>query len=162
MSLVMPALGKNKSGAYTARYANLADVRDDYERLYGKRREERFRVPAGTTPAQAKRQYADWHSEISGRIATLRAVRRGEGIELSHKDAVALSGRWYSWFVARYHDEPGDPKRWDMAFRELIDEAERYAPKEVRERPWIGMDWTRDPEVLSHIRPYLADVGLTA
>jgi len=162
MGFVLPGVKTSKSGAQTARQVIPADVRDEYKRLYGKRREERWRAKAGTSPAEAKRQYADWVSEINRRIQAIRASQRGDGITLTQKDALALAGEWYVWFVARHEDAPGDPKRWDAEIWHLIDALREHAPDEVLDQHQSDLEWTRDPNVRQGIRPLLADLGHTA
>ena len=109
MGWVLPKLTKTKSGASLARQAIPADVRDEYRSLYGKRREERWRGAPETPVAEQKRLYSEWVAEIAGRIAAIRAAKRGEGIDLSREDALALAGEWYSWFVARMKTPPASP-----------------------------------------------------
>jgi hypothetical protein len=162
MGFVLPAVKKNKNGAEIVRIAIPVDVRDEYARLYGRRWEERWRPKAGQSPADQKRGCADWIGEINRRIATIRAARRGEGIELSHKDALALAGEWYTWFVTPREDAPGDPAHWDQLFWQLIEAMEQHAPPEVREQPQHDLSWARDPDVRDGIRPVLADFGHTA
>jgi hypothetical protein len=150
------------SGAVIARQVIPADIRDDYKRLYGVAWEERWHAPPGAPIAERKRLYGEWIAEITGRIEALRAAKRGDGIDLSHKDAVALAGEWYNWFVARYEDNPGESAHWALGVDLLIDDMLCYAPEEVREQ---GMSahpgWERDPEVRVGMRPVIADHGET-
>jgi len=67
-----------------------ADVRDEYARLYGKRAEERFTTTAAII--EARREWHEWQAAIDGRIANIRAARRGDGITLTRRDARALAG----------------------------------------------------------------------
>jgi integrase len=145
-----------------ARQVIPTDIRDDYKRLYGVAWEERWRAEPGTPAAQCKRLYGEWNAEIAARFEALRAAKRGDGIDLNHKDAVALAGEWYNWFVARYEDNPGESAHWALGVDLLIDDMLRYAPEEVREQ---GMSahpgWERDPEVRAGMRPVIADHGET-
>jgi hypothetical protein len=136
---------------------------DEYRRLFGKGYEERWRSDPGE-PAwpQRKQLYGEWVAKISRRIEAIRAANRGEGIALSRQDAAALAGEWYSWFVARHEDAPGNPKLWDAEQWSIIDAMLQYAPEEVRAEPMDGLEWTRDPEVRKGIQPVLADRGYTA
>jgi hypothetical protein len=162
LNTTLPKPKATKSGAEIVRQVIPADVRDDYERLYGKRWEERWRIAPGTPVAERKRQCAEFLAERSRRFEAIRAAKRGEGIDLSHKDALALAGKWYSWFVARHEDAPGAPEHWTTGFWVLVDAMLEHAPDEVREQPIKGLEWTRDPDVRAGIRPVLADHGLTA
>jgi hypothetical protein len=86
-------------------------------RLYGVRREARFRQAADTSRHEAKTRHAEWAAEIETRIATLRAEARGEGQPFTGINAIALAGRWYTWFVKQHEDDPVPVKRW----REMSD-----------------------------------------
>ena len=162
MGFVLPGPKTTKSGANVSRQVIPADVGDEYERLYGKRWEERWRAEPGTPHAERKRLYGEWVAEIARRIEALRAEKRGDGINLSHKDALALAGDWYSWFVERHEDDPGKPETWETGQWLIIDDMLRYAPDHVREEPISDLAWTRDPEVRAGIRPVIADRGDTA
>ncbi len=162
MGFILPKPKTTASGAEIVRQVIPADVRDEYERVYGKRREERWRAEPGTPAAERKRLYGEWLAEINRRFSAIRASQRGEGIELSHKDALALAGEWYSWFVARHEDDPGKPETWEAGQWLIIDDMLRYAPDHVREEPISDLAWTRDPEVRAGIRPVIADRGDTA
>jgi hypothetical protein len=140
-----------------------ADIRADYKRLYGVAWEERWRAEPGTSAAERKRRYGEWNAEITRRIEVLRAAKRGDGINLDFKEAVALAGAWYDWFVARHEDNPGDPEGWDAAFWDVVGEMLRCAPEEVlRDGMAKHPGWERDPEVRAHMRPIIADNGDTA
>jgi hypothetical protein len=65
-------LKRIKSGAYKARKAIPAAVRDAYQNLYGQGREVIFTLPAGTPPNVAKTQHAEWLALVERRIETLR------------------------------------------------------------------------------------------
>jgi integrase len=151
----------NKSGV--ARYAIPADVREEYQRLYGKRREERWRSPPGMSAGQCKRLYSEWVAEISGRIEAIRAAKQGNGIDLSYKEGVGLAGEWYRWFIGKHETDPGDPKSWDFGFDWLVDKMLERAPEEVLENGMMKHPgWDRDPEVRAHVRPFIAEHGDTA
>jgi hypothetical protein len=104
----------------------------------------------------------EWEAEVASRIAAIRGAQRGEGIDLTRKDAVGFAGEWYNWFVARYETDPGRPERWETEWWRLVDALLDHAPAEVREEPIRDLEWTRDPEIRAGIRPVLADRGHTA
>jgi len=79
MALRMVELVRAKGGGFIARKGIPADVRDDYERLYGVRWEAQLRIPSGTPIPFAKSQHGEWLAEIETRIAALRAHGNGEG-----------------------------------------------------------------------------------
>ncbi len=89
-----------KRGGFVARKVIPGDVRDEYAKLYGQRTEERLKT--NTMPiVLARAKHREWSSEIEARIANIRATRKGEGRTLTPKEARALAGEWYHWFVAR-------------------------------------------------------------
>jgi hypothetical protein len=163
MGFTLPGRKTLKTGAEISRYAIPDDVRDEYLRLHGKRREERWRAEPRTSEGQRKRSYSEFVAEISGRIEAIRAAKRGDGIDLSHKEAVALAGEWYRWFIAKHEANPGDPKSWDFGFDVLLDKMRERAPEEVLEDGMSKhLGWERDPEVRAHVRPFIAEYGDTA
>ena len=153
---------QDSRGNYSARKRLPDDVRDEYGRLYGARFEAKFSAPASLGKQHAEQKFHEWKAEIKSRIEAIRKAQRGEGIDLARKNAAALAGQWYEWFVAQYEDEPGDPVAYEEALWGIIEAMRDFAPDEVRERPLKNMDWTRDPEVRKGIRPVLADLGHTA
>jgi hypothetical protein len=80
------------TGEFVARKGIPADVREAYARLYKVFWEERLTLPANTPPHEAKRRHGEWLAEIETRIATLRAVAKGEGQPLTRINAIALAG----------------------------------------------------------------------
>jgi hypothetical protein len=100
----MALLQRRKSGGYKARKVIPADVRAEYRAVYGKGHEEIFSAPGADSLPLAKRKHNDWLSEIEGRIATLRAKQRGEGRDLTQREARALAGAWYRWFVGLHEN----------------------------------------------------------
>jgi hypothetical protein len=162
MGFTLPGRKTLKTGAEISRYAIPDDIRDEYQRLHGKRREERWRAEPGTSEGQRKRSYCEFVAEISGRIEAIRAAKRGDGIDLSRAQAAALAGEWYSWFCERHENDPGRPERWDQEFWHFVGELQRFAPDDVRAEPMRDLEWSRDPEIRAGIRPYIADTGYTA
>ena len=100
MALRMVALIRVKDGGWFARKGIPADVRDEYARLYGVRWEAHLKLSGDTREHEAKKLLAEWTAEVETRIATLRAQKNGEGQPLTKLNAIALAGRWYTWFVS--------------------------------------------------------------
>ncbi|MCW1996523.1 hypothetical protein ABIE85_005018 [Bradyrhizobium diazoefficiens] len=112
MALRMVGLNRASDGRWFARKGIPEDVREDYQRLYGTKREAHLKLPADTPKYEAKARLGEWEAEVETRIATLRAQRNGEGQPLTRLNAIALAGRWYNWFVKLHEDDPGPAKRW--------------------------------------------------
>src|SRR6516162_5397459 len=122
MALRMVTLSR-RNGHWFARKGIPADVREEYARLYGVRREAHLKLPGDTPRAEAKIRNAEWTAEIETRIATLRAQQNGEGQPLTRLNAIALAGRWYNWFVKQHEDDPGPARDWRLLsdlFVELV------------------------------------------
>jgi integrase len=115
-------MARVKSGAFKGRKGIPADVRDEYAALHSKRWEELFRAPPDCTPQRAKVLRAEWEAEIENRIATIRAKQRGEGRDLTQREAHELAGEWYRWFVSRHDDSPGEPQQWAQLSERITDE----------------------------------------
>jgi hypothetical protein len=162
MAFRMSSLQRSKSGSYTARKGIPKDVRAEYQRLYGQGWEAKLALPAGTRPQEAKARHAEWLAEIETGIAAIRAAKRGEGQPLSKRDAHALAGQWYQWYVARHEDDPGTPDYWRVLWDVLIDRLEDFAPQRVIEDGWRDLEWTHEPEVREGMRPLIADEAKTA
>ncbi|WP_130229366.1 hypothetical protein [Bradyrhizobium sp. Leo121] len=164
MALRMVALGRAADGRWFARKGVPEDVREEYARLYGVRREAHLKLPADTPRHEAKARLGEWEAEIETRIATLRAQRNGEGQPLTRVNAIALAGRWYNWFVAQHEDDPGPAKRW----RELSDifvwVIRLHAPDSYEEdsRSDPQWDWAKEPEVREAVRPQVAEEARVA
>jgi hypothetical protein len=108
MAIVMVSLNSSKSGAFVARKAIPQDARAEYKRLHGVSREVILKIPK----AQAKALHGQWLAEVETRIERIRAAAKGEGQPLTKLNALALSGRWYAWFVAQHESDPGSPENW--------------------------------------------------
>jgi hypothetical protein len=102
----MVTLRQDGKGNYSARKRLPDDVREEYGRLYRAHHEAKFSAPASTGSLAAKQRFRDWEAEIASRIAAIRAAQRGEGIDLTKKDALGLAGEWYNWFVTRHEADP--------------------------------------------------------
>jgi integrase len=149
-------MARVKSGALKARKAIPADIRDAYQTIYKKRWEELFHAPAGCPPQRAKSLRDAWSADIENRFATLRAKQRGEGHDLTARQARALAGEWYKWVVEQYEDNPGKPDewlQWQWAVTDEIEAAIGGDPAEI--------DWTA-PETRKEVHPIIADAAKTA
>jgi hypothetical protein len=98
-------------------------------------------------------------AEIESRIAALRAKQRGEGHDLTQREARALAGEWYKWFVGQHEENPGRPRDWEgvcWAFEDDLEESVR--DPDTGEIGELDME---DPEVREHVRkkvyPHFAD-----
>ncbi|WP_342714155.1 hypothetical protein [Bradyrhizobium sp. B039] len=165
MALRMVALNRATDGRWFARKGIPEDVRKDYQRLYGQKREAHLKLPADTPKHEAKARLGEWEAEVETRIATLRAQRNGEGQPLTKLNAIALAGRWYNWFVKQHEDDPGPAKRWrETADHFVWDVLRNEAPDSYEEDPSSDphCDWERAPEVREAVRPHVAELARTA
>jgi hypothetical protein len=103
----------SKSGSIIVRKGIPKDVRAEYQRLYAANWEAKLTIPAGTRPQDAKVRIGEWTAEVETRIATIRAAQRGEGQSLTQRQAFALAGEWYGWYVGRHEENPGTPEHWN-------------------------------------------------
>lgn len=110
MAVRMVALVRSKNGEFVARKGIPADVREPCARLYGVKWEEQLKLPAGTSKHEAKKRLGEWSAEFETRIAALRATANGEGQPLTRLNAIALAGRWYTWFIRQHADNPGNAR----------------------------------------------------
>jgi hypothetical protein len=158
----MPALVRTKTGAFQSRQRIPKDVADDHGRLYGQRHEVKLYLPASTSEQEAKQLHAEWIATNLSRVKAIRAARDGTGLSLTQREAVALSGEWYRWWLSQYEEAPGSSDVWDAAFWAFIDELQQHAPDEVRAQAWSDLEWTRDPDVRAGVRPKLVELAQTA
>src|SRR6516164_9516679 len=114
--LRMVHLKRTPTGGYKARKGIPADVRDNYQRLYGQRREAVFSRPSGMPAAQAKTEFSEWVAREESRIESLRKRARGEGISLTRKEALGLSGEWYRWFVGKHQAAAENDKEAELGW----------------------------------------------
>ncbi|MGB9389338.1 MAG: hypothetical protein WCB70_05010, partial [Xanthobacteraceae bacterium] len=90
MARVATKITPTSEGGFSARKRIPADVRDAYQKHYGKKHEEWFN--SGPMPiALARAKHREWLNEIEARITNIRAERKGEGPTLSPMQARALS-----------------------------------------------------------------------
>jgi hypothetical protein len=161
----MASLNRKATGEFIARKGIPADVREAYFRLYRVRWEERLTLHAETSKHEAKTRLGEWTAEIETRIATLRATARGEGQPLTRINAIALAGRWYTWFVGQHEKDPGTPKRWrKMSDHLLYEVLYPEAPDEYHENPKADpqWEWAKKPEVREAVRPQIAELARVA
>jgi integrase len=157
----MVQLVRDSNGAYKARKRLPEDVREKYGCLYGQSHEAKFSQPSNVTPQVAKQRFSEWLADVEGKIAAIRSERTGEGRSLSHREARALAGEWYDWFIAR-HPFQGDRERWEQT-RDAVHEALRDTAGEARyEASDPDELWRTDENLRRQIRPLLADFGETA
>jgi hypothetical protein len=165
MAIRMVSLKSSRSGEWIARKGIPADARAEYKRLYGVGREAVLRVPANTSKAQAKARLGQWQAEVETQIERIRAAANGEGHPLTKLNALALAGRWYSWFVARHENDPGSPEHWAERKEHLTERVwYPHAPLEHLENPNADQSWpwTQWPEVREAVRAEVAEMALAA
>jgi hypothetical protein len=184
MSIRMAKLTRSKNGNFISRKGIPKDVRDAYTRLYRSSAkaplrvtragaaptaplvwEELFKRPAATSPSAAKVAWAEWCAEIDTRVATLRAAANGEGRPLTQRNALALAGKWYSWFLAQHENDTRLPSYWAELRDYLVwDVIGREAPDEYKadtdaDPHW---EWAKAPEVRDAVRPIIVELARPA
>jgi integrase len=152
MAFRMAGLKRRKSGAWGSRKTIPEEVRPDYEALYGKHCEELFYAPTSCPPQRAKVLHSEWEAEIDSRIAALRAKQRGEARDLTQREAHALAGEWYRWYVSQHEDNPGQLGHW-AKLREVL----FLLLEDAAGDPETGEIDLEDPEVREEVYPRLAD-----
>jgi integrase len=165
MAAFMVALKRRKNGGYAARKVIPKDVRQEYASLYGMGWEEKLNIPASTPPHEAKAQHGEWLAEIETRIAALRAAKKGAKQPLTRRNAHALAGEWYRWFVAQHEGDLRPPSHWRRLSDTLVwDVIHPHAPEEflndTRSDPtW---EWKAHPDVREAVRPLVAQEAKVA
>jgi integrase len=160
MTRVVIKLTPTAKGGWTARKRVPADVRGDYERLYGKRAEDRFN--SGPVPIElAKSKAREWHSVVETRIANIRATQRGAGRTLTPKEAEGLCGQWYDWFLARQGVKHWPAAVWADQASDVHD-ALSDAIREASGEPWADHTdpysvWHENAAARERARPIVAD-----
>jgi hypothetical protein len=182
MPIRMAKLTRSKNGDFISRKGIPADVREAYTRLYrgsakaalritkagGKLTapkvwEELFSRDGATSPSSAKVAWAEWCAEIDTRIAALRAAVRGEGQPLTQRNAQALAGRWYAYFLDQHENDIRLPSHWaDMREYFIWDVVGREAPDEYKsdtdaDPHW---EWAKAPAVRDAVRPIVVELAL--
>lgn len=136
----MSGLGRDKtSGSWTARKGIPSAIRSAYAAAFGPAWEEKFSRPASTSEREARAAHAEWVAGIEGRFHIIMAEIQGQGVDLTHKQAHALAGRWYRWKTDRHGEDPGAPPRWADEIRKLVEAIGRLAEevKEGRSQPIV-------------------------
>jgi integrase len=161
----MVSLGRAPDKRWFARKGIPKDIREDYARLYGVRREAHLKLPADTPRHEAKVRLGEWEAEVETRIATLRSQRKGEGRPLTKLNAIALGGRWYAWFLKLHEEDPGPAKRWrDMGEYLVWNVIRPEAPESYEENPKADphWEWAKTAEVRAAVRPQIAELARVA
>jgi hypothetical protein len=165
MASMMVALKRQKAGGFAARKVVPKDVRDEYARIFGVGWEEKLSIPAGCSHHEAKAHCGEWLAEIETRIGALRALKKGEGQPLTRRNAHALAGRWYSWYITKQEKDLRTPSHWrsmsDLLVWEVI---YRHAPEEFLQDTKADpeWEWKVHPEVRAAVRPVIAEEAKTA
>jgi hypothetical protein len=120
----MVSLRQDTKGNFSARKRLPNDVREEYGRRHGARFEAKFSAPATVGAHAAKQMFRDWETEVASRIEAIRAERTGKGTALTPRQARALAGEWYEWFIARH--PASDESKWET-LREQLHDALREA-----------------------------------
>lgn len=165
MASLMVALTGSKTSGFGARKVIPSDVRAEYAKLYGVKWEEKLRIPPGLSPHEAKAKCGEWVAEIETRIASLRAIAAGEGQPLTRRNAHALAGRWYGWYISRHEKDLRTPKHWRSMSDHLVwDVLYPHAPDEYHEDTKADpeWEWKAHPEVRAAVRPVIAEEAKTA
>lgn len=165
MALRMVGLNRASDGRWFARKGIPEDVREDYRRLYGTKREAHLKLAADTPKHEAKARLGEWEAEVETRIATLRAQRNGEGQPLTKLNAIALAGRWYLWFVKQHEADPGKPRYWRDLSHTLVWEVIRPEAPDTYEEDTKAdgqWDWAKEPDVREAVRPRIAEFARVA
>jgi integrase len=165
MAAFMVALKRRKTGGYVARKVIPTDVREEYAALYGMGWEEKLSIPASTPPHEAKAQHGEWLAEIETRIAALRAAKTGARQPLTRRNAHALAGEWYRWFLGQHEGDLRTPSHWRRLSDTLVwDVIHPHAPDEYLSdtRADPEWEWKARPEVREAVRPLVAQEAKVA
>jgi hypothetical protein len=165
MAPFMVTLKRRKTGGYAARKVIPQDVRKEYAALYGMVWEEKLSLPSGTSPSEAKAKHGEWLADIETRIAALRAAKNGQGQPLTRRNAHALAGEWYRWFIAQHEADLRTPSHWKKLGDTLIwDVIYSHAPKEFLQDTKADpeWEWKAHPDVRAAVRPMVAQEAKVA
>ena len=184
MPIRMAKLTRDKNGDFVSRKGIPKDVRDAYSRLHRssakaplrvtkaggsltvpKVWEELFKLSGATSEAVARVSWAEWSADIDTRVAGLRAAARGEGQPLTRINALALAGRWWSWFLKQHENDPRLPSYWaELQYYFIWDVIGFEAPSEHKENTAADpcWEWAKEPEVRDAVRPIVAELARVA
>jgi integrase len=158
----MAALKRSKSGSGTFQLRKRlpADVRLDYQALYGPAHEVKGTIPADTPLEKAKALHAEFHALIDNRIAALRAGKGSTGVDLTQREADAWAGDWYRWFTSQHLDNPGSPQDWDIIRYELWSMAGEAGDPQTREADFADPEVLSEVDTLARASQFLTDRGV--
>src|SRR5262249_49154042 len=164
MPRVATKLTPNKSGCFVARKRIPSDVQAEYFRPYGVKWEARLTIPSGTPIRIAQAQQREWLSEIEARVANIRAERNGHGQSLTPKDARALGGEWYHWYLERQRAQPQPLEHWEWVLERAVDVVrdEVLPYGHDHEDDDVETIWKRSPHARADLWPFLSDRCETA
>jgi hypothetical protein len=114
---------------------------------------------------QARARHREWLSEIETRISNIRAERKGEGSTLTQKEARALSGEWYNWYVARHSESSLSTEYWEGCLEAFVNQifygAEYH--REPADPYWdLSREWETNYEARGPARAMAADCAETS
>src|SRR4051794_7681863 len=112
MALPMAALTRTSTGAYVARKVIPKDIRPEYAAKYGNAWEAKFRLESGVSDYEARARFGEWLADIETRIGSLRATKKNGPQPLTRRNAYALAGLWYEWFIATQERDLRTPAHW--------------------------------------------------
>jgi integrase len=96
-------------------------------------------------------------------MRTLRAKRKGEARDLTHREAHALAGQWYLWFVAQHEENPRDPQYWRLSGELMADAVMNATPYWDAHDPLVDQTQRgKEPGVREEVHPILTDEAKTA
>jgi integrase len=165
MALLMTKLKRSTTGAYVARKVIPKDIRADYVARFGMAWEEKFYLHPSASEHEAKARFGEWLADIETRIGRLRAAKNQAPEPLTRRNAYALAGRWYAWFIALHEQDIRTPGHWKTLGDILVwDVLRPHAPEDYEVRPSSDphWDWQASPDVRTAIRPAVAAEAQTA
>lgn len=157
MAIPMTTLKRAPNGDWFARKGIPKDVRAAYKAAFGVSQEERFRRPGSMSMGRAKQELRDWDATITSRIESLRVKANGEGQSLTFRQAVALVGEWYGWFIRKYEEDPLPAEHWDRLRDEITEDI--YTRFALTEEEVYDPDWEPTPVVKRRMRETLSSLA---
>src|SRR5260370_42512223 len=104
-------------------------------------------------PQEAKVRIGEFTATVETQIAAIRAAQRGEGQSLTQRQALALAGEWYVWYVARHEENPGRVEHWRGKGGVLDCPLEENDPDWGIEDRWAAPVWDGAPGDRDRARP---------